>query len=91
MKFLEKLQNLPLKTRKVILWSIIVVVGSTLLFFWIGNIQKRIKGFEKGEIMKEINLPSFKEELKEIPKTEIPEISQEELLELEKQLRENEK
>jgi hypothetical protein len=91
MKFLEKLQSLPLKTRKVILWSIIVIVGLTLLFFWLGNIQKTIKGFEKKEIMKEINLPPLKEEFKEIPKVEIPEISQEELLELERQLRENEK
>jgi len=43
MKFLEKIRELPLEKRKIILYSIVSVVGLFLLFFWIRGL---ITGFD---------------------------------------------
>ncbi|KKT17446.1 MAG: hypothetical protein A2654_00985 [Candidatus Nealsonbacteria bacterium RIFCSPHIGHO2_01_FULL_43_31] len=44
MKFLEKIQSLPEKTRKIILWIILIVLALAMLSWWIsripGNIEK---------------------------------------------------
>jgi uncharacterized protein HemX len=74
MNFLEKLQSLPEKTRKIILWLIVIVIGLGLLVWWIKNFQERLKTFKMEEVKKELNLPPFEEKLKELPKIEVPEI-----------------
>jgi len=35
MKFLEKIRQLPLETRKAILWTVTIIVGIFLFFFWL--------------------------------------------------------
>ncbi len=68
MKFLEKIQQLPEKKRKIILWSIVIVLAVSLLFWWFNSFQKRIKGFQKEEFIEELNLP-------EIEMPQMPEIN----------------
>ena len=72
-----KIQNLPESTRKVILWSVIVIVGLGLFTLYIKNVQKKLRSFEIRELKEE--LPKF-----EIPKGEMPEMEEKELKELEK-------
>ena len=67
MKFLKKVQNLPLKQRKIVLWVIVVILGLALCVLWFKTTKEEIKGFGKEEIMKEFNLPGFSKESLEIP------------------------
>lgn len=69
MRFLKKLQNLPEKTRKVILWSTVVVLALILLVWWVNSIKNRVAEFRSDEFMEKLNLSSA--ELPEIP--EFPE------------------
>lgn len=64
MDFLEKIQSLPEKKRKIILWLTVIIVSLALLTLWVRNFQQRIKSFE---------IEEFKTELK-LPKLEIPKI-----------------
>ncbi len=68
MKFLERIQQLPEKKRKVILWSIVTILAISLLFWWFNGFQDRIKGFQKEEFIEELNLP-------EIEMPQMPEIN----------------
>ena len=38
MKFLEKLRNLPENKKKIILWTIIAVLGLIMGYFWVNNL-----------------------------------------------------
>jgi len=82
MKFLKKLQALSEKTRKVILWSVVIVLGVCLLAWWFNGLRERITGFESGQFMEGLNLP-------EIEMPQMPEISEEKLEELKGVLEEN--
>jgi len=65
---LNKIQNLPLRTRKIILWIIVIITGSILLFLWLGNIKKAIREFERGEkenFIESMNLPSLEKNIEE--------------------------
>ena len=62
---LEKLRNLPLHTRKIILWSVIAILGLGLLVWWLKIAQERLEAFQAQEFIKELNLPKI-----EIPQTE---------------------
>ncbi len=64
-KFLEKIRSLPEKTRKIILWVIVIVLGLIMLSWWIGRIPERIEQLD----WPKIEMPKI-----EIPKIEIPEI-----------------
>ena len=80
--FLHKVQNLPRNIRKFILWSIIVILGLALLFWWFNNFQKNIAGFQGGQFIEGLNLP-------EIKMPQLPEISEEELNKLKEAIEEN--
>ena len=84
--FIKKIQNLPEKKRKIILWTIIAVLGISLFIFYARNINQRIKNFQGEKIIEELKIPSLKEEIESIPKPEMP--STEELEELMKQIQE---
>jgi len=72
MNFLRRIQSLPESRKKIILWSVIIVIGLALFILWIKNAQEKLKIFQGGGL----NLPSLKEELKGMPKIEMPEISE---------------
>lgn len=74
MSFLEKIQKLPERKRKIILWLIVIIIGLPLFVFWAKNLQQKLKSFEKEKLEEEFQLPSLQEKLKEIPKIEIPEM-----------------
>lgn len=70
---LKKIQNLPLATRKIIFWLIIIVLSLGLFGFWLKNLQERTKSFEREKFEEQLNLPQLKEELKELRTPEIEE------------------
>ena len=67
MYFLKRLQKQPENVRKMILWSIIIIVALILASWWIYNSFAKLKNFKEEEFIKELNLPTFEE----IPKIEI--------------------
>jgi len=86
-KLVEKIQNLPERKRKIILWLFVVVIGSTLLIFWFKNTQKIFRSFPKKELEEKFQ-SSLQEKLKEMPKIEIPTSSEEEIKKLEEMMKE---
>jgi hypothetical protein len=55
--FLEKLQNLPDNKKKIILWTIVVILGLIMGFFWV---KGAINSFAKfGESVQNIKLPEI--------------------------------
>lgn len=74
MNFLEKLQKLPLGKRKIILWTVMVVVGIVLAFFFIRIVKNSVRIFGTEEFKKGFNTQKFQEEIKKLPQIEMPEI-----------------
>ncbi len=70
--FIKKIQGLPEKKRKIILWAIILVLGICLSIFYVKNIGRSIKNFQKEKFIEEFKIPSLKEEIENIPKPEMP-------------------
>lgn len=74
-EFIKKIQNLPEPERKIILWVLVVILGIVLLFFYAGNVQKKIKSFDKNKTGEDFGIPELKEELNNLPKFEMPDIN----------------
>lgn len=63
----KKIQNLPILTKKVILFTIVIFIGFVLLFYWIKNISRNFSNFSKEKFEKQFNLPpKLQEDLKKI-------------------------
>jgi len=95
MNFLRKLQDLPEQKRKIILWLLVVLIALCLLPFYIKNVQQRLKIFQGGGLERGLKILELQEELKkvpklEMPKFEIPKISEEELKKLEEEIQKGE-
>jgi uncharacterized membrane protein YvbJ len=58
--FLSRLQNLPLKKRKIILWLIVSLIALGLLFFWGRGFQNRIKDIQVEKFIEDLNFPDLK-------------------------------
>lgn len=84
MTFLKKIQNLPEEKRRIILWSIVIIVGFFIFALWIKNTQGKLKSFPK----EESKIPSLRQELQGLPRIELPEINEEELKKLEEIIKE---
>ena len=72
-----------------------ILVGILLFFFWAKSAQKGLKSFPKQEFIEKLQVPDFKKELEqapqpEMPKLEIPEPTEEELKQLEEEMKETE-
>lgn len=82
-EFIKKLQGLPEEKKKMILWTVVVILGLAMLFFWIGmsaerlgkmNTEEIIKPFddlmEKSQIPNENEIPNIQdsEDMKELEK-----------------------
>lgn len=72
MSILKKIQKLPEKKRKIILWIIVVVIGVGMLIWLIGGFGERLKVLQTEELKKELRLPELKQKL-DIPEFKIPE------------------
>ena len=64
MNFLGKIQNLPEKKKKIILWIITVFFGLILLFVWTGIVGKVFSNFKGEKVIEDINFPELNEENK---------------------------
>lgn len=47
MKILENIRKLPLETRKIILWAIVIFLIIILIFFWAKNFQNKLNVFRE--------------------------------------------
>lgn len=72
MSFLAKVQQLPEKKRKIILWSAVIILAIALLFWWAKNLQQRVGSFQGEKFIEELELP-------EIEMPQMPEIDGQEL------------
>ena len=61
MSFIKKLQAKPKKERKIILWSIVIVLALILGTLWIYSSYKNIDNLKKRHIIDELNIPDFNE------------------------------
>jgi amino acid permease len=59
--FIKKLQAKPKKERKIILWSIVIILALILGSLWIYSSYKNIESFKKRNIIDELNIPDFNE------------------------------
>jgi len=68
---LDKIQKLPEKKRKIILWGVMTILIIFSFWIYLRDIQKRLKVLKREEIEKEFPISELKEKLK-MPKLEIP-------------------
>jgi hypothetical protein len=88
MEFLEKLRGLPETQRKLILWAVVIILGLLLFVLWVKNVREKLQSFPREEFKEQIRPPEFPRI--EMPATELPSPSAEELKQLEEQLKEAE-
>lgn len=62
MDFLEKLQNQPEHIKKLILWSVIIIIAAVLVFFWFRTFLKKIEGFEADKLIEQLEIEKLKKE-----------------------------
>ncbi len=58
-RFLEKIQSLPLRTRKIIFWAILIILATGLIVWRFGSFQKRLGDFQLGQFIQGLNLPKI--------------------------------
>ncbi len=68
MNIFKKIQNLPAHKKKIIFWSVLIVVGFLLLFFWGKNFAEKIRSLKVQNFLEEFKIPKILEEFKKIPK-----------------------
>jgi len=73
MNFFKKIQKLDIFWKKFLVVVVLFGVATSLGFFTIKNFQKRLREFNKGSFLKEINLPKVREELEKAPFSEVGE------------------
>ncbi len=86
MTFLEKIRHLPEARKKIIFWSLIIIIGLGLFLLYFKNIQNNIKKLKSINFKEELKMPDFSEGLKDLPKIEMPKISEEELKKTEEEI-----
>lgn len=73
MKLQKKIQKIPLKVRRVILYLVTICLGAVLIWYWIQYSLNNFKGFEKDNTLEDFNVPELKEKIKkDIPELGIP-------------------
>ncbi|MCX6764682.1 MAG: hypothetical protein NTU58_03235 [Candidatus Nealsonbacteria bacterium] len=73
MNILEKIQKLPVIGRKIMLWTLMIIVSIFLVWLWSKSFNKSLQGVKKEGLLDEFKISDFKEKLeKDLPKVEIP-------------------
>ncbi len=62
--YLQKLQALPDKQKKIVLWTIVAILAIVMGYFWIRSAAKRLE-----DLGKSVKIPQI-----EMPQTELPDI-----------------
>jgi len=68
-EFLKKLQDLPEKKKKIILWVIVAIIGIILAKFWLVMAEKRIADMTKQNSINNL-IPEL--DLKNLPNLQVP-------------------
>ncbi|MCX6724279.1 MAG: hypothetical protein NT155_03880 [Candidatus Staskawiczbacteria bacterium] len=55
--YLAKLQSLPEQRKKIILWTVVVILGLTMGFFWVRGAMDSLSGV--GKEMQNVKLPEI--------------------------------
>lgn len=63
MGFLNKIQNKSDKTKRMILWAVIVVLGAGLLLNWVINVKKNFKELASGNLVEKLGIPPIDGEI----------------------------
>jgi uncharacterized protein HemX len=87
---LEKIRSLPEGKRKIIFWSVLVIIGLGLVLVYFINIKHNIRDFESVNLKEKLKLPDFGEEFQGLPELEISTTTQEELKKIEEEIQKNE-
>jgi len=69
-EYLRRVQNLPIIKRKIIFWSIIIILGLILCSLYIINIRNRIKTFPFEKSIQYLKFPDIKTGVEKMPKFE---------------------
>lgn len=64
MKLIKKLQNKSERERKIILWSIIIILGLILGSLWIYSSYRNIKSFKEQNTIKEQWIKKIEQQIK---------------------------
>ena len=67
MKFLDNLRKLNDSKKKLIIWSVVIVLGIAFLILWLKVTTWRLSGISKDQLMNGITMPNI-----EMPEVEIP-------------------
>lgn len=59
MNILDRLRSQPIHIRKLILWTIVVILGLVLAVLWINSSYKGIQKLKLQNIIQELNLPKI--------------------------------
>jgi len=59
--FLDKLQNRPMRDRKIIVWAITIIIGLILASAWIYTLYINMQTFNSSEVIEDLNIPEFNE------------------------------
>jgi len=59
LNFLKKLQNKPIRVKKTILWSVIIILGLILTVIWVNSSYKKIQKLKSQNIIQELDLPKM--------------------------------
>ncbi|MBU2540247.1 hypothetical protein KJ786_03755 [Patescibacteria group bacterium] len=54
-EFIKKLQGLPEEKKKIILWTVVIILGLILSFFWITISKERLGKIDTKEMMKPLD------------------------------------
>ncbi len=74
MKILDKVQGLPDKRKKIIVWVVLIITAVFLFKLYVQNMQEKVRNIEGEKIKQELQIPKLQEELKGLLQFEIPEI-----------------
>lgn len=85
----ETIRKLPERKKKVILWTIIIVLAIIFFIIWLKIIINANKRFEAEK--EKFFFPSLEKKLKEEPNLQFPRFSEEELNKLKEELKKLEK
>jgi ABC-type phosphate/phosphonate transport system permease subunit len=65
--FKQKIQNLPEKKRKMILWTVMILIGLALAIFYVKDLSKRFQDINLENFKEDIQVQFLEKELKDIP------------------------
>lgn len=52
--------------KKIILWSVLLILAGTLFFFYAKSVSQKIKNFKTEDLKQQLKIPELKEELNKL-------------------------